>query len=748
MTRESRSEAGPEGEEGGYRITLDIQGMTCAACARRVERTLARQPGVADAFVNFATEQATVSAREAVDAISLVEAVERAGYQAQVELPPEESLAGVQHQEERNPYLVRMVAAILLAVPVMVVSMGGFEFRGAAVVQALLSGAVVFGAGAGFFRVALRNLRHGSATMDTLIAMGAGVAFFFSVYQAWTGHPDLYFETAAMIVTLILVGRFLEARAKGKAGQALKALIGLQPQTARVIRGDQEIEIPVGEIRLGDKIRVRPGERIPVDGRVLEGASHVDESMLTGEPVPVAKEPGDTVTGATLNTSGSFVFRATAVGSQTVLAQIIRQVAEAQGSRAPVQNLADRVSSIFVPVVIAIALVTLGAWWTVTHNLEASMLAAVTVLVIACPCALGLATPTAVMVGTGRAAALGFLVRNAASLERIQAVTHLVLDKTGTVTQGRPSVVRVVPAEGVEEADLLGMAGAVERGSEHPLGEAVIRHASDQGISLEEPEEFESLPGLGVRARVAGVQVLVGTRRFLVQHHVSLQQEREAEAMEEAGKTVVFVAAAGEQIGLIAIADPVKPGAAEAVRALAAMGIEPFLVTGDQRVAARSVALEVGIPADHVVAEVLPGQKAEEIRRIREDEPGRVVAMVGDGINDAPALASADVGIAIGTGTDVAMEVADMVLMGGDLRKLPDAIALSRRTMRTIRQNLAWAFGYNAVGIPLAAFGILDALGGPMLAAAAMAFSSVSVVTNSLRLRHFQPPDHAAAHQA
>jgi len=604
---------------------------------------------------------------------------------------------------------------------------------------------VVGWAGRHFYTRAWTAFRHHSADMNTLIAVGTSAAYLYSLvatvapgaFEPPGSLPDVYFDTAAVIIALILLGRLLEARAKAGTTAAIKKLIGLRPRTARIVRDGAEVEIPVDDVRPGDEVVVRPGEKVPVDGVVVEGHSTLDESMLTGESVPVEKAPGDEVIGATVNKAGSFTFRTTRVGAQTALAQIIRLVEEAQGSKAPIQRIADRVSARFVPAVIAIAVLSFTVWLLSGSSFTSAMLAFVAVLIIACPCALGLATPTAIMVGTGRGAEMGILVRGGEALETARKLDTIVLDKTGTLTGGEPEVTDVLPARG-EAAQLLALAAAAESRSEHPLGEAVVRHAGDRGVDLPHVEDFRAAVGHGITAAVGGTRVAVGSVRHMRDLGIDTALlHADAERLEEQGKTVVFVAVAGEAAGVIAIADTIKPEAAEAVAELQRLGLEVAMVTGDNRRTAEAIARQAGI--DRVLAEVLPEHKAEEVRRLQQQ--GRRVAMVGDGINDAPALAQADVGIAIGTGTDIAMEASDMTLMAGDLRGVPRALSLSGQTMRTIKQNLVGAFVYNVTLIPVAA-GVLHPIWGilldPVLAAAAMAASSVTVVANALRLRGFK----------
>ena len=722
-----------------HESTFRVGGMTCASCVRRVEKVLERLPGVAEARVNLATEKATVlHDPDSAPVEALRAAIEKAGYEARLEAPPQaEEPApegpGEDLEAQKRPWQVGLaVGAVMMAlmyVPTDPELTRPFLFLAATGIQVW--------AGAPFYRQAWAAARHGTANMHTLVAVGTSVAWGTSTFvtlwprlaRDW-GFPDhVYFESSVLILSLVLLGRWLEARARSRAGSAIRALMDLAPRTARVLRDGLEVDLPLERVVVGDRLRVRPGEKIPVDGRVLEGRSAVDEGMLTGESMPVDKQEGDRVVGGTLNQTGSFVMEAQGVGRDTVLARIVRLVEEAQTSKAPLQRLADRVSAWFVPAVMALAALTFGVWLgfgpppAMTLALQASL----SVLIIACPCALGLAAPAAVMVGTGRAASLGVLVRGGEALEATLGLDRVLLDKTGTLTTGRPEVEAVHAEEGWTGEELLALAAAVETHSEHPLAEAVVRRA--RGLDLPRAEGFEALPGRGVRARVEGREVILGNRSAV-----------EGMAGPTRGDlTVLFVAVDGHPAGWLGLADRLKPEAAETVRQLQAMGLEVWMVTGDRREVAEAVAAEVGIR--HVLAEVLPDQKARKVEELQQG--GHRVAMVGDGINDAPALARADLGIAMGTGTDVALAASDLTLMSGDLRRLVTALGLCRATVGTIRQGLFWALAYNALLIPVAAGVLYPSTGlllSPVLAAAAMASSSVSVVTNALRLRTWTPP--------
>ncbi|MBW4562746.1 MAG: heavy metal translocating P-type ATPase [Mojavia pulchra JT2-VF2] len=779
--------------------TLKLRGMSCASCARSVEDAILSVSGVNECSVNFGAEQATVNYDpKKTDLQAIQDAVDAAGYSAH---PLQENLMAGEDDAEKTArlresrYLLRKVVVggvigVLLVVGSLPMMIGLHlplipAWLHNPWVQFVLTTPVLFWCGADFFKNAWKALKRHTATMDTLVALGTGAAYIYSIFvtvfpglfvaQGLT--PDVYYEAAVVIIALLLLGRWLENRAKGQTSEAIRQLIGLQAKTARLIRNGREVDVPIAEVQIGDVVLVRPGEKIPVDGEVIEGASTVDEAMVTGESLPVKKQPGNEVIGATINKTGSFKFRTTRVGKDTVLAQIVQLVQQAQGSKAPIQRLADQVTGWFVPVVIAIAILTFILWFNFMGNLTLALIATVGVLIIACPCALGLATPTSVMVGTGKGAENGILIKGAESLELAHKIQTIVLDKTGTITQGKPTVTDFVAVNGTyngNEIKLLQLAASVERNSEHPLAEAVVRYAQSQEVGLADVKDFEAIAGSGVQGFVSHRLVQIGTQRWMTELGIDTQSlQNDKERLEYLGKTAIWIAVDGEIKGLMGISDAIKPTSTQAIKALQKLGLEVVMLTGDNRRTAESIAREVGI--ERVLAEVRPDQKAAVIKSLQAEGQRRrgqgageqgsrggrkrlsdselstqhsqlgtqhsIVAMVGDGINDAPALAQADVGIAIGTGTDVAIAASDITLISGDLQGIVTAIQLSRATIRNIRQNLFFAFIYNVVGIPIAAgvlFPFFGWLLNPMIAGAAMAFSSVSVVTNALRLRKFQ----------
>ena len=760
---ETVGEAGYEAEV--QETSFDVSGMNCASCVGRVEKALKKVPGVLDVNVNLATEKVTVRYLASEAGLrDFARAVERAGYG--VVWSEEDVATEDAHQREYEKLRGNFLVAAALTALILIGSLPHmFGFMLSVPMAWLNAGLLVlatpvqFWAGWRFYEGAWGALKHGQANMNTLVAVGTSAAFLYSAVatlapQLFAGRADVYFDTSALIITLILLGRLLEARAKGRTSEAIKKLAGLQAKTACVVRGDGEVDIPIEDVSVGDVVVVRPGEKVPVDGRVVFGESAVDESMITGESVPATKRPGDEVIGATVNASGSFHFRATKVGKDTALSQIISMVEEAQGSKAPIQRLADRISGVFVPVVMVLATLTLFVWWILgpepafTH----ALLNFVAVLIIACPCAMGLATPTSIMVGTGKGAESGILIKGGEALEGSYKLDTIVLDKTGTLTKGKPELTDVVASDGLSEDELLRLVASAERGSEHPLGAAVVEGARRRGIALAEAENFSAVAGGGIRAQVDGHSVLVGNSRFLSEAGVPGDGSGLAGPGEELatdGRTPMFVVVDGRPTGLVAVADTVKEESREAVERIHALGLEVVMMTGDNRWTAEAIARELGV--DRVLAEVLPGDKADEVKRLQAE--GKRVGMVGDGINDAPALAQSDVGIAIGTGADVAMEAADLTLISGDVRGAVRAIKLSKATVRNIKQNLFWAFAYNVLLIPVAAgvlypffaggtvpdllrpflgeYGFLN----PVLDAAAMALSSVTVLGNALRLR-------------
>lgn len=727
-------------EKTGYEVplvkrTLLVEGMTCAACSARIEKVLNRLDGVTKATVNLSTNKAVVEFPSGIiEDETLVKAIEKAGYKAEIEVERDLDREKELREKEIKSLKTSFIISAILSVPLFsamffhmaglhtILSNGWFQLALATPVQFII--------GYRFYRGAYNSLRGGGANMDVLVSMGTSAAYFYSVYNLIKGVHEYYFEASAVIITLVLLGKTFEAIAKGKTSEAIKKLMGLQPKTAKVIRDGKEVDIPIEKVEIGDIIVVRPGERIPVDGIIVEGNSAVDESMITGESIPVDKSKGDEVIGATINKYGTFKFEATKVGKDTVLSQIIKLVEDAQGSKAPVQRLADKISGIFVPVVVAIAVVTLLAFTLIKRDFNTGLINAVAVLVIACPCALGLATPTAIMVGTGKGAEKGILIKSGEHLERAHKIDTIIFDKTGTITKGEPEVTDILSFEGIDGEEVLRVAASVEKVSEHPLGQAIVKKGEEESLELKEPEEFVSIPGKGIQATLEGKRVLIGNRKLMQDNGISIEAgEDDLLRLEEEGKTAMLIAIDGNLRGIIAVADKIKETSKDAIEKLKSMGLEVYMITGDNERTARAIAKEVGIT--NVLAEVLPENKAEVVEKIKSE--GKKVGMVGDGINDAPALAAADVGFAIGTGTDVAIEAADITLMRGDLQGVVTAIRLSHRTMRTIKQNLFWAFFYNSIGIPFAALGLLN----PMIAGAAMAFSSVSVVTNSLRLRKF-----------
>ncbi|WP_145022795.1 heavy metal translocating P-type ATPase [Paenibacillus sp. Y412MC10] len=726
-------------------VDFNLEGMTCAACANRIEKGLSKLPGVTNASVNFAMETARVEYSPADISVSdMQNKVKQLGYKA---VTKQENKKTVDHRKQEIKHQKRLLLlSAILSLPLLWSMVAHFSFTSWIYMpeilmnpwfQLILATPVQFYVGKQFYVGAYKALRNGSANMDVLVSLGTSAAYFYSLYLTidWftagaNAHhgPSLYYETSAILITLVIMGKLLESLAKGRTSEAIKSLMGLQAKTALVVRDGQEITIPVDEVIVGDMVLVRPGDKVPVDGVVLEGTSSVDESMLTGESLPVEKNAGDSVIGATINKNGMLRIKATKVGKETALAQIIKVVEEAQGSKAPIQRVADVISGIFVPIVVGIAVVAFLVWYfLVTPGEFAEALEkAIAILVIACPCALGLATPTSIMAGSGRAAELGILFKGGEHLEQTHKIDAIILDKTGTVTKGKPELTDVLTE--LDEEEFLRFVGAAEKNSEHPLAEAIVTGIQERNISLPGTEAFEAIPGYGIQAVVEGKELLIGTRRLMEKYGVDAMHAYETMSrLEETGKTAMLVAIDKQYAGMVAVADTIKETSKEAVQRLKGMGIQVIMITGDNERTAKAIAAQVGI--DHVRAEVLPEGKAEEVKALQAQ--GKTVAMVGDGINDAPALATADIGMAIGTGTDVAMEAADVTLMRGDLTSIPDAIYMSRKTMSNIRQNLFWALGYNTLGIPIAAIGLLA----PWVAGAAMALSSVSVVLNALRLQ-------------
>ncbi|KHE92310.1 MAG: heavy metal translocating P-type ATPase [Candidatus Scalindua rubra] len=715
-------------------ITVEITGMSCASCAQKIESAIGSAEGVSESVVNFATRKATVTG--SVPAEEIHKIIEGLGYNI-----VKESAPSISEEEITQSEWKRFLASAILSVPVFIISMFMLHFKFSDLCQLILTTAVIFWPGIGFFRNALKQVRHWSLGMDSLIALGAGAAYGFSVITLVNGGSDLYFESASIIITLILLGRFFESKAKGKAGEAIRKLMDLQPKTARVVRGVTTIEVPVIEVQTGETLIIRPGEKIPVDGVITEGSTSIDESMLTGESMPAKKVEDDKVFGGTVNTTGLIYMKAEKIGADTVLAHIAKLVEDAQGSRAPVQRLADKVSGVFVQIVIVIALLTLCIWLLTGKPFNEAIIPAVAVLVIACPCALGLATPTAVMVGTGRAAGAGILIKDATSLELAHKINTLVLDKTGTITEGKPRVTdlyhkmndkkEMTKIETEKANDLLHIMGSCEQHSEHPIGKAIVNYVRDLDIEINEVKEFKAVTGMGIWASYNRSTVLIGSERLMEENHIDVSglEQRAAEIKSE-GKTVAFMAIDNEIKAVLGIGDMVRETSKNAIQMIKDMGVEIVMLTGDNEIVAEAIGKKMNIKTVH--ANLTPSDKCDEIKRLQQN--GKIVGMIGDGINDAPALATADVSFAIGTATEIAMEAANITLVKGDITKAWEALRLSRQTMKIIKQNLFWAFGYNVLAIPFAALGFLN----PMIAAGAMAFSSVSVVTNSLRLRRFK----------
>ncbi|WP_409294885.1 heavy metal translocating P-type ATPase [Peribacillus sp. SCS-26] len=736
----------------GYEPILEkkqfsISGMTCAACASRIEKGLRKMEGVSSASVNLALESATVEYNpSATGTGDIIKKVEKLGYGAVPE-ENEENAADRRLREVRKQQLRLMVSAIL-SLPFLWAMVSHFSFTSFIYlpemlmnpwVQLALATPVQLIIGMPFYIGAYKALRNKSANMDVLVALGTSAAYFYSLYETLKGigghghMPQLYYETSAILITLIILGKLLEAKAKGRSSDAIKKLMGLQAKTAVVLRDGRKVELPLEEVAAGDILFIKPGEKVPVDGEILEGVSSIDESMLTGESIPVDKSPGDSVIGATININGSLKIKALKVGRDTALSQIIRVVEEAQGSKAPIQRLADRISGIFVPIVVTIAIMTFLVWflWISPGNFAEALEKLIAVLVIACPCALGLATPVSIMAGSGRAAESGILFKGGEHLELAHRIDTVILDKTGTITKGEPELTDILVQDKYKEEEFLSWVGAIEEQSEHPLAKAIVRGIQERGIGLAKADQFAAVPGFGVKAEAGGHKIWIGTKRLMAEAGAStVGAESIMEGLEEKGKTVMLVSVDGEYAGMIAVADTIKETSREAVQRLKELDIEIIMITGDNERTARTIAREAGI--DHLIAEVLPEGKAEEIKKLQQQ--GRRTAMVGDGINDAPALAAADIGMALGTGTDIAMEASDITLISGDLQSIADALYMSRKTIRNIKQNLFWAFAYNVIGIPIAAVGLLA----PWVAGAAMAVSSVSVVVNALRLQRIK----------
>ncbi|HLR68538.1 MAG TPA: heavy metal translocating P-type ATPase [Virgibacillus sp.] len=727
------------------KVNFDISGMTCAACATRIEKRIKKMDGVSNANVNFALETIAVEYDDKqVATADMVAAVKKMGYEL---IPQQDGNHKIDHKEQEiKKQQRRFIFSAILTFPLLWTMVAHFEFLSFIYMPAILmdpwlqlalATPVQFIVGAGFYKGAFNALRNKSANMDVLVALGTSAAYFYSLYLSFEwlnagsiGEPELYFEAAAVIITLIVLGKLFEVRAKGKTSQAIQKLLGLQAKTARVLRDGLEKEIPIEEVVSGDTILVRPGEKIPVDGEIIEGRSAIDESMITGESIPIDKVAGDAVIGATINKNGSLQIKATRVGKDTALAQIVKVVEEAQGSKADIQRLADRISGVFVPIVVVIAIVTFLIWYfaVTPGDLRSALIPTISILVIACPCALGLATPTSIMAGSGRAAEMGLLFKGGEHLENTQSIDTVVLDKTGTITKGEPALTDITVTADFMEEEVLQLIATAENQSEHPLAQAIVNGVKEKGITLLEATEFEALPGFGIRAQVSGKEVLVGTRKLMRTNNIIISDtEASMENLENEGKTAMLIAVDHKLAGIVAVADTLKDTSQEAIARMQELGLEVIMLTGDNQRTAETIARQINV--SNVIAEVLPEQKSDEIKKLQD--LGKKVAMVGDGINDAPALAMADVGMAVGTGTDIAIEAADITLMRGDLNSVADAFIMSRKTMRNIKENLFFAFIYNTIGIPIAAIGLLA----PWVAGAAMAFSSVSVVLNALRLQ-------------
>ena len=750
----SENEFKKEIEKIGYSVVeqkaeFDISGMTCAACATKIEKAINKMPGVSSANVNFALETISVTYNDKeVQPRDMIAKVNKLGYELR---PKEDGQEKIDHkQAEIRKQTQKFIFSAILTFPLLWTMVAHFGFLSFIYLpdifmnpwfQLVLATPVQFIIGAQFYKGAYTSLKNKSANMDVLVALGTSAAYFYSLYLSFewmnagsVGEPELYFEASAVIITLILLGKLFEVRAKGKTSQAIQKLLDLQAKTARVVRNGTEIEIPVEEVIEGDIVLVRPGEKIPVDGEITEGQSAIDESMLTGESIPIDKVPGDAVIGATINKNGSLQIKATKVGKDTALAQIVKVVEDAQGSKADIQRLADKISGIFVPIVVLIAVATFLIWYFIVTpgDFRASLIPTISILVIACPCALGLATPTSIMAGSGRAAEMGMLFKGGEHLEHTQSIDTVVVDKTGTVTKGEPTLTDLQTTDGFKEEDVLQLVGTAENQSEHPLAQAIVQGVRNKNIPLLEADSFEALPGYGIRAKVNEHEIFVGTRKLMHEQNILIEKDTDymMEKLEHDGKTAMLIALSGKLAGVIAVADTVKETSKEAIERMHKLGLEVIMLTGDNERTADAIAKQVEI--DRVIAEVLPDQKSEEIKKLQAQ--GKKVAMVGDGINDAPALAMADVGMAVGTGTDIAIEAADITLMRGDLNSVADSVIMSQKTMRNIKENLFFAFIYNAIGIPVAAIGLLA----PWVAGAAMAFSSVSVVLNSLRLQRIK----------